>query len=355
MPKPPFKIIALIVIISIIAIFSWQNWQDSHSQLPSDFALGNGRIEADQVDVTTKYAGRVKQILVQEGDLVTQGQILATMDTVALDADLAQAQAQFAQTQAAVNEGSALIKQRESELKLANLEYQRVLALAEKGSTSQSNADQKRTVYDTASAALDAAKAHANTLQQSVNAAAAAVTRIQTQIDDSVLTAPVMGRVLYRLAQPSEVFASGGKILTLINLGEIYMEVFLPSAQAYLTPIGAEARIKLDMLDFAVPAKVSFVSPISQFTPKQVETLDERDKLMFRVKVRVPHDLVLSHINQVKTGVRGVAYIRLLPEQGATSSPWPEFLSQLPPEITTEVSLENSHESRHETMPQGQE
>jgi HlyD family secretion protein len=148
MPKPPFKLVAIIIIISVIAVFSWQSWQQNHDQIPSDFASGNGRIEADQVDVTTKYAGRVKQLFVQEGDLVTVGQILATMDTSALDAELAQAQAQLAQTHASVIEGEAVIKQRESELKLARLENERVLPLAQKGSISQSSADQKQTVFD---------------------------------------------------------------------------------------------------------------------------------------------------------------------------------------------------------------
>ena len=132
MPKPPFKLVAIIIIISVIAVFSWQSWQQNH----------------DQVDVTTKYAGRVKQLFVQEGDLVTVGQILATMDTSALDAELAQAQAQLAQTHASVIEGEAVIKQRESELKLARLENERVLPLAQKGSISQSSADQKQTVFD---------------------------------------------------------------------------------------------------------------------------------------------------------------------------------------------------------------
>ena len=146
MPKPPFKLVAIIIIISVIAVFSWQSWQQNHDQIPSDFASGNGRIEADQVDVTTKYAGRVKQLFVQEGDLVTVGRILATMDTSALDAELAQAQ--LAQTHASVIEGEAVIKQRESELKLARLENERVLPLAQKGSISQSSADQKQTVFD---------------------------------------------------------------------------------------------------------------------------------------------------------------------------------------------------------------
>jgi HlyD family secretion protein len=330
MKKSALSFLVLGIIIAAGGIFVWQWWQQQQTTLAIDIAAGNGRIEADQVDITTKYAGRVKNILVQEGDLVKPGQILANMDTIELDAQLAQAQAQLAQSQAAVAEGLALIIQRKSELKLAELELNRVALLVKKGAVSQSTTDQKRTVKEIAAAVLTAAKAHLNTLDQSVKAAEAVVKRIQTQIDEATLVAPMMGRVLYRLAQPNEVLGSGGKVLTIINLGDIYMEIFLPSADAYLTSIGAEARIKLDILDIAIPAQVSFVSPESQFTPKQVETESERDKLMFRVKVRIPQALVLSHIDQVKTGVRGVAYIRLTSKQGEVPSSWPDFLQKLP-------------------------
>lgn len=330
MNKSAVRLFLIALLLCAGAFIFWQWWQGQQGGLPADIASGNGRIEADQVDITAKYAGRISRILVQEGDLVMPNQALAVMDTVELNAQLAQADAQYAQAQAAVAEGAALIAQRQSELKLAELELNRVKPLVSTGAISQSSADQKQTVKDTAVAALEASKAHINTLKQSVNAAKAAVDRIQTQIDDATLSSPVMGRVLYKLAQPNEVLGSGGKVLTLINLSEIYMEVFLPSAQAYLTPIGAEARVKLDILDLAIPATVSFVSPESQFTPKEVETQSERDKLMFRVKVRIPNDLVKNHIDQVKTGVRGVAYIRLTSQNGAQASPWPEFLQKLP-------------------------
>ena len=132
-----------------------------------------------------------------------------------------------------------------------------------------------------------------------------------------------------------EVLGSGGRVLTLLNLSDVYMEIFLPSAQAHRVSIGSPARIKLDILDVAVPAKVSFVSPKSQFTPKQVETPSEREKLMFRVKVRVPQELVLQYIDQVKTGIRGVAYVPL----GVDPKPeWPDFLQNLPPEPDTAAS-----------------
>lgn len=148
----------------------------------------------------------------------------------------------------------------------------------------------------------------------------------------------MLGRVLYRLAEPGEVLSAGGKVLTIVNLTDVYMEIYLPAADAHRVSIGSEARIKLDIVDFAVPAKVSFVSPELQFTPKQVETRSEREKLMFRVKVRVPSELIRKYIDRVKTGVRGVAYVRLN-NPGAEPQPaWPEFLNKLPPGFTSPPS-----------------
>ena len=74
---------------------------------------------------------------------------------------------------------------------------------------------------------------------------------IQTRIDDATLTSPVTGRVLYRLAEVGEVLAAGGKALTLVNLDDVYMEIFLPSEQAARLKIGAEARLTMDALPAA--------------------------------------------------------------------------------------------------------
>ena len=165
-----------------------------------------------------------------------------------------------------------------------------------------------------------------NTSERGVDAALALVTQYETQIADATLTAPVLGRILYRLSQPGEVLGGGGKVITLLDLSQVYMEMFLPADEAMRTGLGAEARIRLDSIPYAIPAYVSFVSPEAQFTPKQVETAEEREKLMFRVKVRLPEELVKAYIDQVKTGLRGVAYIRLA---GAEDLPWPvEFVGE---------------------------
>ncbi len=313
---------------------AWVLWQYFQTpQLPAGLASGNGRIEAVQVDISTKMAGRVEAVLAKEGDLVKPGQVLAKTDTAQLRAQRLRADADIASAESQVAAAQAAIAQAKAQLILAQQELARARELVKKGHTSKETLDTRVSEVAVAKANLEAAEATLVSQQRNVDAARAGATEIQTQIDDSTLVSPTIGRVLYRLAEPGEVLGSGGKVLTLINLSDVYMEVFLPSAQAHRVAIGTEARVKLDILDFAVPATVSFVSPESQFTPKQVETPSEREKLMFRVKVRVPQELVLDHIERVKTGVRGVAYIRLSTQPGEEPSPWPDFLQQLPPGV----------------------
>jgi HlyD family secretion protein len=121
--------------------------------------------------------------------------------------------------------------------------------------------------------------------------------------------------VQYRLALPGEVLAAGGKVLTLLDLTDVYMTVFLPTSEAGRLAIGAEARIVFDAApQYVVPASVSFVASEAQFTPKYVETKSEREKLMFRVKVQLSREVLEKYAQWVKTGVTGVAYIRLDPQ-----------------------------------------
>ncbi|OCK53599.1 HlyD family efflux transporter periplasmic adaptor subunit [Bradyrhizobium sp. LMTR 3] len=303
--------------------------------IPKEIALGNGRVEAVQVDVSTKIPGRVSDIFAREGDLVQPGQVVAQIDTSQLQAQLLRAKADVASAESQVAAAEAFIAQAKAQLTLTEQEVHRSASLVEKGAVTQALHDTRISQRDVAKAVLKAAEATLVSRQRAVDAAQAGVQEIQTQIGDCVLKAPTIGRVLFRLAEPGEVLSAGGKVLTLVNLADVYMEIFLPSGQAHRVNIGSEARIKLDILDFAVPGTVSFVSPESQFTPKQVETSSEREKLMFRVKIAVPAELVRKHIEQVKTGVRGVGYVRL---DGGPKPEWPAFLKKLPPDAAAIAS-----------------
>jgi len=128
--------------------------------------------------------------------------------------------------------------------------------------------------------------------------------------------------VQYRVAQPGEVLAAGGRVLNLVDLGDVYMTFFLPTTQAGRLAIGTEARLVLDAWpQYVIPARIGFVANVAQFTPKTVETAEERQKLMFRVKAQIPEDLLRKYIELVKTGLPGLAYVRLDP-----AAEWPARL-----------------------------
>lgn len=315
----------IIVVAALLGGGIWFLNREPPSTLPQGIVSGNGRIETDQVDISTKYPGRVQEVLVDEGDMVKPGQILARMDTAEMKTQFARAQAQLSTAKESVIEAAALIEQRESNLTLAQQELDRALPLIERGSMAKRVGDQRQAQRDSAQAAFTAAKSHHATSKSMVDAAQATVDQIQIQLDECILKSSTFGRVLFQLAEDGEILGAGGKVLTLLDLSEVYMEVFLPSGDAGKISIGSEARITIDSAssEYAIPAVVSFVSPEAQFTPKQVETLSERQKLMFRVKIRIPQELVLKHIEKVKTGVRGIGYVRL--DDSAT---WPLFLEK---------------------------
>ena len=145
-----------------------------------------------------------------------------------------------------------------------------------------------------------------------VDAAKATIERIQADIDDSTLTAPRDGRVQYRVAQPGEVLGAGGKVLNIVDLGDVFMTFFLPTEQAGRVAIGSEVRLVLDAApDYVIPARATYVADVAQFTPKTVETADERQKLMFRIKAKIPPELLKKYVRQAKTGLPGMAYVQL--------------------------------------------
>jgi HlyD family secretion protein len=137
-----------------------------------------------------------------------------------------------------------------------------------------------------------------------------------------VLVSPRSGRVQYRLARTGEIVSQGQRILTILDVNDVYMTIYLPAEQAGRLSIGDEARTILDPIpQYVLPNTVSFVATDAQFTPKSVETSEEREKLMFRVKLQGDPKVLDQYHKFVKTGVRGLAFVRTDPKIG-----WPKEL-----------------------------
>ncbi|NNH01739.1 HlyD family efflux transporter periplasmic adaptor subunit [Acinetobacter sp. ANC 5414] len=341
------SIVGAIVITVLVAYLIWQNMSKSDTDA---LVSGNGRIEATEINISSKLSGQLEEILVQEGDFVEPGQVLARIKVSALEAQLREVQAQQRQAQDGIATteaqvamrisekaaAEAMVQQRETELVAAKNRLARTEILAKEGASSKQQLDDERADVKRVAAVLSAAKAQVDSAQSAIVAARsqvsgahsqvdaikAAIERINFDLDDAQLKAPLKARVQFLVAQPGEMIAAGGRVLNLIDLSDVYMTFFLPETVAGRIAMGTEVRIVLDAAkNVVIPARVSFVADTAQFTPKTVETESERQKLMFRVKAKIDPALLQKHIQQVKTGLPGVAYIKI-----DDNAAWPAFL-----------------------------
>ena len=222
--------------------------------------------------MSTKSPGRIREILVNEGEFVTAGQVLALMDTDVLEAQLREAEAQLSRATIGVETAKSSCSARPSAPRPSPWSRS-----ARRSSTRQRTAgahrdaerdqrlshqalDDDRANVEGARAAVAAAQAQVAAAEAAISAALAewstpaprstprrpTIERIQADIDDSALKAPRDGRVQYRVAQPGEVLAAGGRVLNMVDLSDVYMTFFLPTAQAGRVALGAEVRLVLD-------------------------------------------------------------------------------------------------------------
>ena len=279
--------------------------------LPEGIVKSNGRIEATQVDVSAKYSGRLAEVKVEEGSSVTQGQVIAVISSPEYEAQLRAAQANVQQAKEALTAAEAEIASRQSALEFAKADFERGAELIKSGTITKQTYEQRKRNYDSADAAVKTFIAQRDQAKSKIKNSEAEVDRVQSIINDLTLVAPRLGRVQYQLARAGEVVAAGAPIVTILDLTDVYMTIFLPAADAGRLTLGDEARIILDPVpDYVVPASVSFVAADAQFTPKTVETKDERAKLMFRIKLKIDPKVLEQFYTRVKTGVRGMGFVR---------------------------------------------
>ena len=298
-----------------------------NGDVPKGIAKTNGRIESTEVDVSSKYAGRLDSVMVDEGDDVKVGQVIAHIDSPEYQAQLRTAQANVLVARNNLASAEAKVAQAQADLVYATADLERGKELVEKGWLTKQMYDQRVDRFSSDTAAVDAAGKQRDAAKSVVEAAQAEVERISSILTDLTILSPRDGRVQYRLHRSGEVVNAGERIVQILDLKDVYMTIYLPAAQAGRLTIGDEARLIVDPYpDAVIPASVSFVATEAQFTPKTVETADESEKLIFRVKLQIDPKVLAKYYSEVKTGIRGVGFVRT------------DFAVSWPPELAVKLS-----------------
>ena len=197
-------------------------WRQSQSQLPPGIAFGNGRIEADEIDIDTKFAGRIAEMLADEGDMVKASQGLARMDTRDLEASLRKSESQVQQAQQSRDEAKANVAQQTTQVTLAQQQFDRTSLLVARGYATNELLDQRRQALNGAIAALSAAKDRVGEADRAIDSATYDAELYKVNISDNTLVAPRDGRIQYRIANIGEVLPAGGRVFTMLDIAYVY-------------------------------------------------------------------------------------------------------------------------------------
>ncbi len=320
--------LVLIILAILVGGGYWYYQKNNQSDAHPGITHSNGRLELTRMDVASLYPGRVEQVIVEEGQYVTPGEVLATLSSETTQAKhhaaLAQQNASRAkqqQAEKAVKHIAAQLLAQQQQIKVAQLDVDNALTLRKDELISQSELDKRIAARDAAAArltALEFAQKEAEaTVQQAtagIEQAEAQVEQISSMLGDLQIKAPKAGRVQYKLVEMGSVVGAGSKIVSLLDLDDINMNLFLPGPVVNKVALNSEARIILDGQDYVFPAKVIFIASDAQFTPKHVETESERAKLMFKVKLKIPVDVARKYQNYLRGGMAGDGYVLTEPK-----------------------------------------
>ena len=327
------------VLLAAAAGGGWWLYQQQESTALPDFVFhSNGRLELNRLDVASLYPGRVERVLVAEGDAVKANEVLVELSSAQSSGQLAAAQAAtlraaelvqraragVTQAQQAIARADAEIAAYRQQQKVAKLELDNAKQMRREDLVSASELAKRQADFERATASVkvaQAARAEAQAAvaqgQAAVAEAEAGVKQAQAQADtaasadaDMAIRSPLTARVEYRLVEPGTVIGAGSRVISLLDPADVSMNVFLPNATVGGLRVGDEARLVLDGIDAVFPAQVSFIASEAQFTPKAVETADEREKLVFRVKLKVPAEVAQRYDRLLKGGMTGDGYVR---------------------------------------------
>jgi HlyD family secretion protein len=275
--------------------------------------VASGTVEATTADVGFAVAGRIQELLVREGEPVTRGQLLARLDAADLEARAETMRAQAAAARAALAEAEEVAQARAGvraavrRLDDAGRDLDRALRLFEGGAISRESLDRAESVHDLAEAAVDQARQHLAILESGarperiaaqragLEAAEAAARQAEVALDHASIRAPFDGRVTIRHREPGETVQPGQPVVTVTDPTDRWVRIFIPETRMGAVALGQDASIESDTFrGRAYAGRVTFIATEAEFTPRSIQTREERVKLVFAARVQIVGDTALE-------------------------------------------------------------
>jgi HlyD family secretion protein len=274
---------------------------------------GSGTIECTQAMVAPQVAGRIAALPAREGMPLRAGDVVARLDATDYELRRTEAKAGLALAEAQrdlvvagsrnedIERAKALVREAEAAARAAEADRKRVEEVFEKGSATAKQRDDARAGAERAAAALDGAQQQLGRLtrgsreeevrmaQAQVDLAKARLAQADKAVADCTVKAPIAGVVTTRTREEGEFVSIGAPLITLSRLDEVWLTLFVPEPRLSSVRIGQTAYVKVDGSSQRLEGKVTFVSPEAEFTPRNVQTADERAKLVYRVRITVPN------------------------------------------------------------------
>jgi len=263
--------IATLAVCAVVLAGAWWMWL-RHEPLPEGLIQANGRIEGDHYTVAGKMPGKIVAIMAREGDTVVSEQVLAQLDDAQIRAKVEQAKQQVVATEAQCQAATAAEQQ-------SRRDKDRLSQLYARGSAAKRETERTHSAWTIAHSQLNAAEAQCE-------AAKAMLLEVQSVLADLTIRAPADGTITTRIADKGEVVAAGSPLFDIVNLDSLYLKVYIPEKAIGKVRLGLPARVYTDAFpDKPYPATVRYIASQAEFTPKEVQTPDERVKLVYAVKL----------------------------------------------------------------------
>lgn len=309
----PKRIVPVVLVLGLGGFALWHFVLAPRSEAPG--LVASGTVEATDAQLGFQAPGRIAELTPREGDRVAAGAEIARLDASELDARRAQAAAQVEAARAQLNEllagsrreelaqGRTALAAADARVADAERDAERAQTLLAGRAVSREALDKATLAVDLARRQRDQAAEQLNLLEQGprperiaaaraqVAQAEAAVATFDATLANSRIQAPFAGVVTLRHREPGEIVGAGAAVVTLMNPDDRWVRIYVPENRLGQVAIGQAAEISSDTFPGKRYAgEVAFIASSAEFTPKNVQTTEERVKLVYAVKVRITGD-----------------------------------------------------------------